>query len=66
MWTAVFPVLVEVFGIGATMTLIAVVGLVSLLVVVVFASETAGRSVEELEWQANGSMNQQAPAHEKI
>ncbi len=69
-WTAVFPVLVEALGIGTTMTLIAVMGLVTLLVVVAFAPETAGRSVEELEGQArgppNGSMNQQAPAHEKI
>jgi MFS transporter, putative metabolite:H+ symporter len=50
-WTAVFPVLVEAFGIGATMTLITVMGLITLLVVVVFAPETAGRSVEELEGQ---------------
>src|SRR5580704_5623036 len=61
-WTAVFPVLVEAFGIGTTMTLIAVIGLVTLLVVVAFAPETAGRSVEELEGQArrgppNGLMN---------
>jgi putative MFS transporter len=48
-WTAVFPVLVEAFGIGTTMTLIAVAGLVTLVVVLVFAPETAGRSVEELE-----------------
>ena len=69
-WTAVFPVLVEAFGIGTTMTLIAVIGVVTLLVVIVFAPETAGRSVEELEGHSrgprNGSMNQQAPAHEKI
>jgi hypothetical protein len=60
-WTAVFPVLVEAFGIGPTMTLIAVIGLVTLFVVVAFAPETAGRSVEELEGQArrppNGLMN---------
>jgi len=48
-WTAVFPVLVEAFGIGTTMTLIAVIGLVTLVVVLAFAPETAGRSVEELE-----------------
>lgn len=48
-WTAVFPVLVEAFGIGTTMTLIAVAGLAALGVVLVFASETAGLSVEELE-----------------
>src|SRR5271163_161927 len=69
-WTAVFPVLVEAFGIGTTMTLIVVIGVVTLLVVIVFAPETAGRSVEELEGHSrgprNGSMNQQAPAHEKI
>jgi len=69
-WTAVFPVLVEAFGIGITMTLIAAIGLVSLFVVVAFASETAGRSVEELEGEArrplNGFMNQQAPAHENL
>jgi MFS transporter, putative metabolite:H+ symporter len=56
-WTAVFPVLVEAFGIGTTMTLIAVIGLVTLLVVVAFAPETAGRSVEELEGQARRSPN---------
>jgi putative MFS transporter len=50
-WTAAFPVLVEAFGIGTTMTLIAVMGLVTLVVVLAFASETAGRSVEELECQ---------------
>jgi MFS transporter, putative metabolite:H+ symporter len=51
-WIAVFPVLVEAFGIGTTMTLIAVIGLITLFVVVAFAPETAGRSVEELEGQA--------------
>ena len=49
LWTAAFPVLVEALGIGTTMTLIAVAGLVTLVVVLVFAPETAGRSVEELE-----------------
>jgi len=48
-WTAVFPVLVDAFGVGTTMTLIAVAGLVTLVVVLVFAPETAGRSIEELE-----------------
>jgi putative MFS transporter len=48
-WTAVFPVLVAAFGIGATMTLIALAGLVTLAVVLVFAPETAGLTVEELE-----------------
>jgi len=48
-WTAVFPVLVDAFGVGATMTLIAAAGLVTLVVVLVFAPETAGRSLEELE-----------------
>jgi putative MFS transporter len=51
-WTAAFPVLVEAFGIGTTMTLIAVMGLVTLVVVLAFAPETAGRSVEELECQS--------------
>ncbi len=51
-WTAAFPVLVEAFGIGTTMTLIAVIGLVCLVVVLAFAPETAGRSAEELEAQA--------------
>jgi putative MFS transporter len=51
-WTAVFPVLVEAFGLGTTMTLMAVIGLVTLLVVVALAPETAGRSVEDLEAQA--------------
>ena len=61
-WTAVFPVLVEAFGVGTTMTLIAIIGLVTLLVVVAFAPETAGRSVEDLERQQtrplDGLMNQ--------
>jgi MFS transporter, putative metabolite:H+ symporter len=57
--TAGFPVLVEALGIGTTMTLIAVIGLIALLVVVAFAPETAGRSVEELEGQINQG------AHEK-
>jgi MFS transporter, putative metabolite:H+ symporter len=57
-WTAVFPVLVESVGIGTTMTLIAVIGLVTLLVVVAFAPETAGRSVEELEGQARRPLNE--------
>jgi len=51
-WTAVFPVLVETFGIGATMTLISVLGLVTLLVVVAFAPETAGGSGEKRDEQA--------------
>jgi len=48
-WTASFPALVEAFGIGATMTLIAAAGLLTLSVVLILAPETAGRSVEELE-----------------
>ena len=56
-WTAVFPVLVEAFGIGTTMTLIAVIGLVTLIVVVAFAPETAGCSIEELEAQARRPLN---------
>jgi putative MFS transporter len=63
-WTAVFPVLVDAFGIGATMTLIAVAGLVTLVVVLVFAPETAGRSVEELEGHAkNGLIKPISPAN---
>jgi hypothetical protein len=50
-------VLVEAFGIGTTMTIIAVTGLVTLFVVLAFAPETAGRSVEELEGETrNGLM----------
>jgi putative MFS transporter len=56
-WTTAFPVLVEAFGIGTTMTIIAVTGLVTLFVVLAFAPETAGRSVEELEGETrNGLM----------
>ena len=51
-WTAAFPVLVEAFGIGTTMTLVAVTGLACLVVVLALAPETAGRSIEELETQA--------------
>lgn len=57
-WTAFFPVLVEAFGIGTTMTLIAVAGLFTLAIVLILAPETAGRSVEELERQTrNGLVN---------
>jgi len=56
LWTAVFPVLVEAFGIGTTMTLIAVAGVVTLFVVIAFAPETAGRSVEELEGQTRNGL----------
>jgi MFS transporter, putative metabolite:H+ symporter len=63
-WTAVFPVLVDAFGIGTTMTLIAVAGVVTLVVVLVFAPETAGRSVEELEGHArNGVIKPISPAN---
>jgi MFS transporter, putative metabolite:H+ symporter len=54
-WTAAFPVLVDGFGIGTTMSLIAIAGVVTLVVVLVLAPETAGRSIEELEARATGS-----------
>jgi hypothetical protein len=56
LWTACFPVLIESFGIGATMTSIAVAGLLTLCVVIVLAPETAGRSVEELEGQPGSAL----------
>lgn len=63
-WTALFPVLVEAFGIGHTMIVITVIGLATLLVVLVFAPETAGRSVEQLEtdaqWPATAALAEQA------
>lgn len=54
-WTTMFSVLVDRIGVAATMTLVAAAGLVTLAVVLVFAPETAGRSIEELEGhQTNG------------
>lgn len=56
LWTAFFPVLIELFGIGTTMTSIAVASLLTLCVVIVLAPETAGRSVEELEGQPGSAL----------
>jgi len=57
-WTAIFPVLVDRFGIADTMAIITVLGLTALVIVTAFAPETAGRSVEELE---AGDMRRSAP-----
>lgn len=51
-WTSIFPLLVAGFGIATTMTVVAGMALIALVVVICFAPETYRRSVEELETQA--------------
>jgi MFS transporter, putative metabolite:H+ symporter len=48
-WTMLFPVIVAGWGIGVTMTALAIGAVTTCLIVVVFAPETRGRSVESLE-----------------
>jgi putative MFS transporter len=48
-WTMLFPVIVAGYGIATTMTILAIVAVLACLIVVTFAPETRGRSVEELE-----------------
>ena len=48
-WTMLFPIIVANWGIGITMTVLAVASVTACLIVVVFAPETRGRSVEALE-----------------
>jgi MFS transporter, putative metabolite:H+ symporter len=48
-WTSLFPVLVATCGIGTTMTIVAGMALVALVIVTCFAPETYRQSVEELE-----------------
>ena len=54
MWTLLFPIIVAGWGIAATMTLLALASITMMVVVVVFAPETRGRSVEALEAEAAG------------
>ena len=54
LWTLLFPIIVAGWGIAATMTLLALASITMLVVVMVFAPETRGRSVEALEAEAAG------------
>lgn len=56
-WTMLFPVIVAAYGIAATMTILAVTAIAACLVVIVFAPETSGRSVEDLEATAVAQAN---------
>jgi putative MFS transporter len=48
-WTYLFPVLLTSFGIATTMTIVALMGCLSLAIVVPFVPETRRRTVEQLE-----------------
>jgi hypothetical protein len=48
-WTILFPVIVAACGNGITMAALAIGAVITCLVVIVFAPETRGRSVEALE-----------------
>ena len=48
-WTLLFPIVVAGAGIATTMTILAGVSILMCVIVVVFAPETRGRSVEALE-----------------
>lgn len=48
-WTFLFPIIVAGYGLGTTMTWLAAIALAASVVVVLFARETVGRSVEALE-----------------
>jgi putative MFS transporter len=48
-WTFLFPVIVAGYGLGMTMTWLAAIAVAASIVVVLFAPETVGRSVEALE-----------------
>jgi putative MFS transporter len=48
-WTFLFPVIVAGYGLGTTMTWLAAIAVTASIIVVLFAPETVGRSVEALE-----------------
>jgi MFS transporter, putative metabolite:H+ symporter len=48
-WTYMFPLLLARFGIGTTMTITAVMGVIAVAVVTAFAPETYRQTVEQLE-----------------
>ena len=48
-WTFLFPLLLARFGIGTTMTITAVMGVIAVAVVTAFAPETYRQTVEQLE-----------------
>jgi putative MFS transporter len=48
-WTFLFPVIVAGYGLGMTMTWLAAIAVAASIIVVLFAPETVGRSVEALE-----------------
>ena len=53
-WTLLFPIVVAGWGIAATMTLLSLVSVTTCGIVMLFAPETRGRSVEALEAEAAG------------
>ena len=53
-WTLLFPIVVAGWGIAATMTLLSLVSVMTCGIVMLFAPETRGRSVEALEAEAAG------------
>jgi hypothetical protein len=53
-WTLLFPIIVAGWGIAATMTLLSLVSVTTCGIVMLFAPETRGRSVEALEAEAAG------------
>jgi putative MFS transporter len=48
-WTFLFPIFLKGFGLKETMVIVAVASAVALVIVTIFAPETAGRRVEDLE-----------------
>jgi putative MFS transporter len=59
-WTFLFPVIVAGYGLGTTMTWLAGIAVAAGIVVVLFAPETMGRSVEALEAGAAGRTSSEA------
>ncbi|HVC61444.1 MAG TPA: MFS transporter [Acetobacteraceae bacterium] len=53
-WTLLFPIIVAGWGIATTMTVLASAAIAAAVIVVIFAPETRGRSVEALEAEAAG------------
>jgi len=59
-WTFLFPVIVAGYGLGMTMTWLAAIAVAASIIVVLFAPETVGRSVEALEAGLAGAASSNA------